>query len=159
MSGRLRVVVATVAFGMGLDKADVRAVVHYHMPRSFESYVQEIGRAGRDGEPAQCHLFLDPEGSDRYELRRHIFADAVDPLTIKKLGGEVSDSEMAELNVEDNRDAEVGNGVGAEEGNRDGVASDGDGDDAKEDGGRVCYKHERAIPIESIVHDLDLREE
>ncbi|OXB52384.1 hypothetical protein ASZ78_017017 [Callipepla squamata] len=61
MSSRLRVVVATVAFGMGLDKADVRAVVHYHMPRSFESYVQEIGRAGRDGEPAQCHLFLDPE--------------------------------------------------------------------------------------------------
>uniref|UniRef100_A0A669QTH2 ATP-dependent DNA helicase Q4 n=1 Tax=Phasianus colchicus TaxID=9054 RepID=A0A669QTH2_PHACC len=61
MRGHLRVVVATVAFGMGLDKADVRAVLHYNMPRNFESYVQEIGRAGRDGEPAWCHLFLDPE--------------------------------------------------------------------------------------------------
>ena len=63
MSGRLRVVVATVAFGMGLDKSDVRGIIHYNMPKSFESYVQEIGRAGRDRKPAQCHVFLDPEVS------------------------------------------------------------------------------------------------
>ncbi|NXI40853.1 RECQ4 helicase, partial [Galbula dea] len=61
MSGQLRVVVATVAFGMGLDKPDVRGVIHYNMAKNLESYVQEIGRAGRDGEPAQCHLFLEPE--------------------------------------------------------------------------------------------------
>lgn len=61
MSSRLRIVVATVAFGMGLDKSDVRAVIHYNLPRSFESYVQEIGRAGRDGNPAYCNVFLDAE--------------------------------------------------------------------------------------------------
>lgn len=61
MRGHLRIVVATVAFGMGLDRPDVRAVVHLGLPPSFESYVQAIGRAGRDGKPAHCHLFMHPQ--------------------------------------------------------------------------------------------------
>ena len=61
MSGKVRIVVATVAFGMGLNKANVRAIIHYNMPKSFESFVQEIGRAGRDGLPAYCHIFIDKE--------------------------------------------------------------------------------------------------
>ena len=53
--------VATVAFGMGINKADIRAIIHYNAPRNFESYVQEIGRAGRDGLPAHCHVYLNSE--------------------------------------------------------------------------------------------------
>ena len=82
MMNKLRIIVATIAFGMGLDKSDVRSVIHYNMPKSFENYVQEIGRAGRDGLPSYCHVFIDDELNDLNELRRHVYANSVDRKTV-----------------------------------------------------------------------------
>lgn len=83
MGGEIEIVVATIAFGMGVDKSDIRAVFHYNLPKSLEGYTQEIGRAGRDGQPAICDLLACAE--DQTVLENFIFSDIPSERAVRNL--------------------------------------------------------------------------
>ncbi len=78
----VQVMIATVAFGMGINKPDVRWVVHYDLPRTLEGYYQESGRAGRDGDPARCTLFFGPADirTADFLIQQKVDPDSGEPL-------------------------------------------------------------------------------
>lgn len=90
MASERAIVVATIAFGMGIDKADIRAVVHYNLPKSLENYAQEIGRAGRDGARSVCEMLVCP--SDLNVLENFIHGDTPSREAVESLIGDLADS-------------------------------------------------------------------
>jgi len=83
MSADNAIVVATIAFGMGVDKSNIRAVYHYNLPKSLENYSQEIGRAGRDGQPSLCQMLVCPD--DLTVLENFIYGDTPDETALYSL--------------------------------------------------------------------------
>ncbi len=83
MSGTTPVICATIAFGMGIDKSDIRAIYHYNLPKSLENYTQEIGRAGRDGAQARCELLACQD--DLRVLSNFTYGDTPQPDALRSI--------------------------------------------------------------------------
>lgn len=130
MDGTLRIIVATVAFGMGINKSDIRCIIHYNMPSSFESYVQEVGRAGRDNKPANCHVFINNSSNDVDELLKHIYSNSIDRPIMRKLLQKV----FIPCNCSQNNSTSLTSKY-------------------------QCKGHEVGIPTDSTVEELDLPSE
>ncbi len=83
MEGTMACIVATIAFGMGIDKKDIRQIIHYDLPKSIENYSQEIGRSGRDGKPALCEVLANRDNI--HVLENFIYGDTPERASIFEL--------------------------------------------------------------------------
>lgn len=90
MAGEIHCITATIAFGMGIDKKDIRRVIHYDLPKSIENYSQEIGRAGRDGKQSACVVLAN--GDNIPVLENFIYGDAIEKNAIGALLEDIKNS-------------------------------------------------------------------
>jgi ATP-dependent DNA helicase RecQ len=93
MDGMLACIVATIAFGMGIDKKDIRRIIHYDLPKSIENYSQEIGRSGRDGKPALCEVLANRDNI--HILENFIYGDTPGKNSIFQLLGTIKDNKAS----------------------------------------------------------------
>ncbi|HSJ25651.1 MAG TPA: ATP-dependent DNA helicase RecQ [Longimicrobiales bacterium] len=99
MGGGVKAVIATNAFGLGIDKADIRFIIHYHFPGSPEAYYQEAGRAGRDGGPARCViLFREEDRAIQGYFLGGRYPDDGEALNVAKVVNHIADGQRMQIN-------------------------------------------------------------
>lgn len=152
MNEETRVVVATIAFGMGIDKSNIRFIVHFHPSRSLAAYYQEVGRAGRDGKPSQGVLFY--SNNDWANLRRWAKADEFAVDFLEKVYAAIA-AQLGMIRPAGEGEASV------DETSPDETRAEGEGDAAPEEAiGRLLLPHSADQVIqstESVIGPVDIR--